>query len=145
MLRQAFRQTRDEHPFTIDAIVVLPDHLHAIWTLPESDVDYAGRWRRLKGLFTRAVEKAGVSPLRDPRGEHMLWQRRFWEHTIRDDGDFERCTDYIHFSPVKHGYVTAPSAWPYTSLHRYVRAGILPNDWGGSGRSDSGDFGEPKV
>ncbi len=144
-LRQAFRQTRIEYPFIIDAIVILPDHLHTIWSLPEGDDDYPGRWRRLKSLFTRALVKSGAPVLRDQRGEYALWQRRFWEHTIRDDNDFERCADYVHFNPVKHGYVGAPSQWAHTSLHRYVRAGVLPDDWGGSGHSVGGDFGEPMV
>jgi putative transposase len=108
LLRAAFRKTRDEHPFTIDAIVVLPEHLHAIMTLPDGDFDYSGRWRRLKGLFTRGVIAAGMSISSNDRGEYGLWQKRFWEHTVRDDGDFERCADYIHFNPVKHRLVTSP-------------------------------------
>jgi putative transposase len=141
-LRAAFRKTRSERPFVIDAIVVLPDHLHAILTLPPGDSDFSGRWRRIKSLFTRSVVAAGVSVSRDHRGEYALWQKRFWEHTIRSDGDFERCADYIHFNPVKHRLVTSPVAWPFSSLHRYVRAGVLPRDWGGDGRAEDGNFGE---
>jgi putative transposase len=141
-LRAAFRQTRDEHPFVIDSIVVLPEHLHAILTLPPDDSDYSSRWRRIKGLFTRGVVASGRSIPRSDRGEYFLWQKRFWEHTIRDDDDFERYTDYIHFNPVKHRLVTAPCAWPFSSLHRYVRAGTLPGDWGGDGRADGANFGE---
>ena len=142
LLRAAFRITRGKRPFAIDAIVILPDHLHAIMTLPPGDPDFSGRWRRIKSVFTRSVVAAGVPVSRNNRGEYSLWQRRFWEHTVRDDGDFERCADYIHFNPVKHRLVTSPGAWPFSSLHRYVRAGLLPCDWGGGGRVDDANFGE---
>jgi putative transposase len=143
LLRAAFRHARNEKPFTIDAIVILPDHLHAIWTLPEGDADFSDRWRRIKGAFTRGALARGVSAPRNHRGEYALWQRRFWEHTVRNDEDFERCANYIHFNPVKHGLVLLPVAWPYSSLHRYVRAGVLPPDWGGDGRADNtANFGE---
>jgi putative transposase len=117
LLRTAFRKTRGEQSFAIDAIVILPDHLHAIMTLPTGDSDFSGRWRRIKSAFTRGVVAAGVSVSRNHRGEYSLWQKRFWEHTIRDDGDFERCANYIHFNPVKHGLVSSPAAWPFSSLH----------------------------
>ena len=102
-LRAAFRTTRQGHPFMIDAIVVLPDHLH-VMTLPEGDADFPNRWR-IKRRFTTAVAKEGAPVARHRNGEHALWQRRFWEHTIRDDRDFETHVDYIHFNPVKHGLV----------------------------------------
>jgi putative transposase len=140
-LRGAFRATRLESPFTVDAIVILPDHLHVIMTLPEGDSDYSGRWRRIKSVFTHRVVASGTPVPHNHRGEFALWQRRFWEHTIRNDTDFERCADYIHFNPVRHGLVASPSDWPYSSLHRYVRTGILPADWGGVGQI-SGNFGE---
>ncbi|MET3906706.1 putative transposase [Bradyrhizobium sp. S3.3.6] len=140
-LRTAFRVTRAERPFTIDAIVILPDHLHVIMTLPEDDSDFSGRLRRIKGLFTHQLAASGASISRNHRGEFALWQRRFWEHTIRNESDFERCADYIHYNPVKHGLVASPIDWPYSSLHRYVRAGLLPADWGGAGQID-GRFGE---
>ncbi|MCP3369077.1 REP-associated tyrosine transposase [Bradyrhizobium cajani] len=140
-LRTAFRVTRAERPFTIDAIVILPDHLHVIMTLPEDDSDFSGRWKRLKGLFTHQLAASGVPISGNGRGEFALWQRRFWEHTIRDETDFERCTDYIHYNPVKHGLVASPIDWPHSSLHRYVRAGVLPADWGGAGEI-TGNFGE---
>jgi putative transposase len=143
-LRTAFRVTRNERPFKTDAIVVLPDHLHAMITLPPDDLDFSGRWRRLKSLFTRHVVAAGVPVERNAKGEHALWQRRFWEHTIRDDRDFARHVDYIHFNPVKHGLVRRVSDWPHSSFHRYVRDRVLPNDW--AGIVDDGkvrDFGEP--
>jgi putative transposase len=140
-LRDAFRVTRAERSFTVDAIVILPDHLHVIMTLPDADADFSGRWRRIKSHFTHRLVASGAPVPRNHRGEFALWQRRFWEHTIRDDSDFERCTDYIHFNPVKHGLAASPSDWPYTSLHRYVRAGVLPADWGGAAEIN-GNFGE---
>ena len=142
LLRAAFRETRSERPFAIDAIVILPDHLHAIMTLPPGDSDFSGRWRRIKGRFTRSIVATGMPISRDDRDRYALWQRRFWEHTIRDDTDFERCADYVHFNPVKHRLVTSPTLWPFSSLHRYVRAGVLPGDWGGDIRLDGSNFGE---
>jgi putative transposase len=142
LLRAAFRKTRSERPFSIDAIVILPEHLHVILTLPPDDPDFSNRLRRIKGRFTRSVIAAGVPISRDHRGEYSLWQKRFWEHTIRDDRDFERCVDYIHYNPVKHRLVATPSEWPYSSLHRYVRTGVLAPDWGGDGREDDRNFGE---
>ena len=129
VLRSAFRTTRIERPFTIDAIVVLPDHVHTIMTLPPQDADFAGRWRRIKSLFTRGAVAAGVTAERNRKGEYSLWQRRFWEHTIRDEEDFARHVDYVHFNPVKHGLVARVRDWPYSSFHRYVRSGLLPEDW----------------
>jgi len=142
LLRAAFRKTLSERPFVLDAIVVLPDHLHAIMTLPPGDADFSDRWRRIKGSFTRSVVAACVPISRDHRGEYSLWQKRFWEHTIRDDRDFERCADYVHFNPVKHRLVLSASDWPFSSLHRYIRAGILTRDWGGQARADGANFGE---
>jgi putative transposase len=143
-LLSAFRVARRERPFSIDAIVVLPDHLHAIFTLPPKDTDFPGRWRRIKGHFSTALTKTGLDLKRFPNGDLALWQRRFWEHTIRDDRDFERHVDYIHFNPVKHGLVQRVRNWPHSSFHRYVREALLPDDWAGdAGRDDDGDFGEP--
>lgn len=142
LLRSAFNRVRGERPFVIDAIVVLPDHLHAILTLPPGDSDFPGRWKAIKAAFTRSVVQAGSNVSRNGRGEYALWQRRFWEHTIRDERDFERCADYIHYNPVKHGLVAAPIKWPHSSLHRYVQQGLLPLDWGGGAPDNSGKFGE---
>jgi putative transposase len=142
LLRAAFRSARDRKPFAVDAIVILPDHLYAILTLPPGDSDFPGRWRAIKSAFARNVRATGMAVSRDSRGEYLLWQRRFWEHTIRDDGDFERCANYIHFNPVKHRLVSIPGEWPFSSLHRYVRAGTLPHDWGGDARANSASFGE---
>jgi putative transposase len=141
-LRAAFRDTRKERPFAIDAIVILPDHLHAILTLPEGDADFPGRWRRIKSLFTRRVVTKCVAAEPNGKGEYALWQRRFWEHTIRDEKDFARHADYIHFNPVKHGVVTCVRDWPYSSFHRYVRQGLLPSDWGGVVDTNGRGFGE---
>ncbi len=142
LLRTAFRITRHRRPFVIDAIVILPEHLHTVWTLPPGDADYSGRWRSIKGRFTREVRKAGTRLPRHASGEHALWQRRFWEHTIRDDRDLERHVEYIHYNPVKHGHVSTVADWPYSSFHRYVQQGVLPVDWARDGEPDGGKFGE---
>ncbi len=131
LLRNAFRALRAQRPFTIDAIVILPDHLHTIWTLPDGDADYSGRWKVIKSRFTHELHASGVPLTRDNRGEYHLWQRRFWEHTIRDDRDYARHVEYIHFNPVKHGYVQQVADWPYSSFHRYVQLGICERNWCG--------------
>jgi putative transposase len=141
-LRAAMRETRGLYPFTIDAVVILPDHLHIVVTLPEGDADYTNRWRLIKRRFTDAVIKSGTPVARHRNGEVALWQRRFWEHTIRDDGDFERHVDYVHFNPVRHGLVARVRDWPYSSFHDYVRRGLLTQDWGGDFGQDQGSFGE---
>jgi putative transposase len=142
LLRAAFRNTRERRSLAVDAIVILPDHLHAILSLPAGDSDFSGRWRAIKAAFTRSLVATGAAIPRDRRGEYLLWQRRFWEHTIRDDRDLERCANYVHFNPVKHRLVSVPGEWPFSSLHRYVRAGTLPRDWGGDDGADSSNFGE---
>jgi putative transposase len=143
-LRTAFRQTRTAHPFTIDAIVILPDHLHAVWTLPDGDRDFANRWRLTKASFSRAMPPGEpLSASRAAKAERGIWQRRFWEHTIRDERDLERHVDYIHFNPIKHGHVSRVSDWPYSSFHQMVRVGIYPEDWGGTvGQGADTGFGE---
>jgi len=142
-LRYAFQTTRHERPFSVDAIVILPDHLHAIWTLPAGDADYAGRWRALKSRFTHLLRYQGVPLQADARGEYRLWQRRYWEHTIRDDKDRQRHVDYIHYNPVKYGLVKRVSDWPFSSFHQFVKRGWLPLDWAGGSIIDArGDFGE---
>jgi putative transposase len=142
MLRAAFDVARCERPFAIDAVVILPDHLHALLTLPADDVDFSGRWRRIKGHFSSALIEAGTKLKRHRNGDLALWQRRFWEHTIRDEHDFARHVDYIHFNPVRHGLVPRVVDWPHSSFHRYVREGVLPEDWAGDASEGSGDFGE---
>ena len=141
-LRLAFQAARRERAFAIDAIVVLPDHLHAILTLPPGDADFSGRWRRIKGHFSAALIGTGVVLPRGADGRLSIWQRRFWEHTIRGDDDFARHVDYVHFNPVRHAYVGRVQDWPYSSFHRYVRDGILPLDWAGDTDAHGGSFGE---
>ena len=142
LLRGAFRAVRAERRFTIDAIVILPDHLHTIWTLPDGDADYSGRWRAIKSYFTRQLRASGIDLKRDHRGEYRLWQRRFWEHTIRDDRDYEHHVNYIHWNPVKHGLARRVIDWPYSSFHRYVRLGLLSRDWGSGVAESSAGYGE---
>ncbi len=161
LLREAFRTTRRDRPFRIDAMVVLPDHLHAVWSLPQGDTDFSTRWGAIKGRFSRSVREAGlnrragftppriwtgrnggVNPaLRTAKGEAGVWQRRFWEHLIRDDTDLRNHVDYCHFNPVKHGLVTNAADWPYSTFHRYVRAGKYPREWAAD-FSATADFGE---
>jgi REP-associated tyrosine transposase len=124
-LRTTFRSVMNRHPFTIDAIVIMPDHLHCIWTLPDDDSNYSTRWRLIKTGLTKKLRPAQVSKTPKPP-----WQKRYWEHTLRDQRDFNRHVDYIHFNPVKHRYVTRAVDWPYSSIHQFVRNGILPVDWG---------------
>ncbi|MBL8311351.1 MAG: transposase [Burkholderiales bacterium] len=128
-LRAAYDRVRGERPFTTDAIVVLPDHLHCVWTLPPDDADYSGRWKAIKARFTSACRRAGVVLDRDDAGACDLWQRRYWEHTIRDARDFENHVNYIHYNPVKHGHAKVPSGWSHSSFHRFVHDGLLPPDW----------------
>jgi putative transposase len=142
-LRSAFRLTRRQHPFTLDAIVVLPDHMHVIMTLPSNDFGFPIRMSLIKRRFTTAIAKTGVAVARYQNREPALWQRRFWEHTVRDEADFSRHVDYIHFNPVKHGLVTRVRDWPYSSFHRFVRLGILPEDWAGDSSEYRAGFGEP--
>lgn len=142
-LRAAFRNVRSRHPFNVDAIVMLPDHLHAIWSLPEGDADFPLRWRLVKSAFSRTLAPGEtVSPSRAAKQERGVWQRRYWEHTLRDEADFARHVDYIHFNPVKHGHVSRVSDWPYSSFHRFVQRGLYPQDWGGDPGEDEGEFGE---
>ena len=123
---------RQAHPFQIDGIVILPDHLHTLWTLPEGDDDYSLRWRQIKSAFSRRLDEGEtVSASRSRKRERGVWQRRFWEHTIRDDEDFARHLDYIHYNPVKHGHVKRVADWPYSSFHRHVQQGIYSLEWGG--------------
>ena len=125
-LLTSFSSVMQRFPFVIDAMVVLPDHLHSIWTLPEGDHDFSRRWRLIKKGFPKGARDSPGLPV---YVNGSLWQKRFWEHTIRDGQGFERHVDYIHFNPVKHGYVARASDWPYSSFHRYVREGVLPVDW----------------
>jgi putative transposase len=136
LLRYAFVDVRERFPFTLDAVCLLPEHIHCIWILPEGDADYSIRWKEIKRLFTKGyLDQVGPGDSRNPsrlsRGEAAIWQRRFWEHTIRDEEDLNRHRDYIHYNPVKHGLVQAVSAWPWSSFHRYVKLGYYQSGWGG--------------
>ena len=142
-LRAAFRAVRARRPFEIDAIVLLPDHLHCIWTLPGGDTDYSTRWRQTKSLFSkRWIEQGGgeadSTPSRQHKGERAIWQRRSFEHTCRDEIDLKRGVDYLHVNPLKHGLVSRVCDWPWSSFHRYVRLGEYSLDWG-SAREWYGD------
>ena len=146
-LREAIISTRKAYPFAIDAWVLMPDHLHCIWTLPEGDTNFTTRWAMIKRFVTKqCAEKyqrdEWLNKSRSKRKESTLWQRRFWEHVIRDEKDYQRHFDYIHFNPVKHGYVSAVKDWEYSSFHRYVENSVYPVNWGGSTNIDE-DFGEP--
>jgi putative transposase len=117
-LREAYQTIRERRPFETIAICVLPDHIHAVWALPEGDPDFSTRWNLIKGGFSRGLESRPRSQSKTLRREKGIWQRRYWEHAIRDDVDLERHVDYIHFNPVKHGHVTRIADWPHTSFHR---------------------------
>ena len=129
-LRDAITFVRRNHPFAIDAWVLLPDHIHCIWTLPPDDADFSVRWSIIKRLVSQQCrEYSGrtTSASRQKRRELSFWQRRFWEHQIRDESDFEQHVDYIHWNPVKHGYVMLAADWPYSTFHRYRRQGMYPD------------------
>ncbi len=137
LLRSAFRKVKERHPFSIEAIVILPDHLHCIWTLPKNDTDYSTRWNLLKGAFSRSLAKGeSLSKSRVKRRERGIWQRRFWEHMLRDENDFNRHLDYIHWNPVKHGYASNVVDWPHSSFHKYVKMDWYPENWGSQDKID---------
>jgi len=141
-LRSVYRTVQERRPFETIAICILPDHIHAIWALPQRDPDFSTRWNLIKGGFSRGVEARERSQSKAIRREKGIWQRRFWEHAIRDDADLERHVDYIHFNPVKHGHVSRVADWPHSSFHRFVERGLLERDWGGEMGDLSGEFGE---
>jgi len=141
-LRAAMRHVKDTHPFKLIALVVLPEHLHAIWQLPEDDTDYPVRWSLIKAGFSRRLDKTeAIGSSRLSRRERGIWQRRYWEHQIRDDTDLERHVDYIHYNPVKHGWADHAIDWPHSTLHHYIERGWLDPGWGGKD-GDEGTFGE---
>jgi putative transposase len=134
LLRSAFRYTIERYPFTIIASVILPDHLHIIWNLPPESSDYSTRWRLVKSQFSRHWHQAASqSTSRQRHGEVDIWQRRFWEHLIRDETDLSNHVDYIHYNPVKHGLVSSPAEWKYSSFLKFVQDKLYPLDWGGDG------------
>jgi putative transposase len=138
-LRDAFTRTRDRHPFRVEAMVVLPDHLHAIWRLPPGDSNCSVRWAMLKRAFSRAVPAQARSPSELRKRELGVWQRRFWEHLIRSHEDLRAHMDYIHLNPVKHGYCAAPEEWPHSTYRQWLSRGGdspasrglpgMPEDW----------------
>ncbi|HEY7246724.1 MAG TPA: transposase [Xanthobacteraceae bacterium] len=142
-LRRIYMSVQRRHPFQTLAVCILPDHLHALWLLPQGDAEFPLRWSLIKAGFSRGlplvVERSSSKTERRERG---IWQRRYWEHAIRDDADLERHVDYIHFNPVKHGHVSQVCDWPYSTFHSYVTRGLLPRDWGGRVGEISGAFGE---
>jgi len=148
-LREGIQEVRKTLPFTIEAWILLPDHLHTIWTLPENDDNFASRWAIIKrGVSERCGSLDGDeennSDSRGKRGERLIWQRRFWDHLIRDDTDFQRHLDYLHWNPMKHGYVKRVLDWPYSTFHRFVKKGVYPADWGGVNEDEINkvNFGE---
>jgi putative transposase len=141
-LRDAIRQVRRRAAFHIDAWVVLPDHMHCLWTLPAGDADFPGLWRAIKTAFSKALPaREWRSPAMTSRGERGIWQRRYWEHTIRDDRDFAAHLHYARFNPVKHGLVKHPADWPHSSFRQCVARGLHPDGWIG-GNDESLERGE---
>lgn len=146
-LRTAFRAIRAERPFHLDGLVVMPNHLHTVWTLPPDDADYAVRWSLIKRHISKSTRHLLVEPQsasQKKRRELGLWQRRFWEHQIRDEADYEKHMDYLHFNPVKHGLVDNVRDWPYSTFHRYVEMRVYPSDWASNSAADElSNCGEP--
>ena len=144
-LRSSIQEVQQTLSFKVDAWVLLPDHLHCIWTLPEGDDNYSLRWLRIKqGVSKRCnhyFDPKKQSASRKSRHESTIWQRRFWEHHIRHVQDFERCMNYVHINPLQHGYVKQVCDYPYSTFHRYVKMGVYDKDWG-SGVEVMGEFGE---
>jgi putative transposase len=142
-LHESIQKVKNITPFDEIARVILPDHIHVIWKLPEKDFDYPARWKAIKSMFTRYLVKAGEPIVKNARGEYLLWQRRYWEHTIMNDQDLQSHIDYVHYNPVKHGYVNSVNNWVHSSFHEYVRSGLLPEDWSGAVNEIVGmNFGE---
>ena len=141
--RNAYRAAHRKRPFNTVAICVLPDHVHAIWELPPNDADFSTRWSQIKSGFSRQFPASATrSPSKLNKREKGIWQRRFWEHEIRDERDLQRHVDYIHYNPVKHGHVRQLADWPWSSFHRYVARGLLPPDWAAGAEQDVGLVGE---
>jgi putative transposase len=142
-LRHAYALVQQRRPFETIAICVLPDHLHAIWSLPDNDSDFSSRWNLIKSGFSRGLAAAPSRSARQiGKREKGLWQRRYWEHVIRNETDLRRHIDYVHFNPMKHGLVSRVVDWPHSTFHQYVEREELPSDWGGDVRDIAGSFGE---
>tara|TARA_B110000211_G_C13962932_1_gene501417 strand:- start:213 stop:716 length:504 start_codon:yes stop_codon:yes gene_type:complete len=132
LLRESIRVVKLQRPFYIDAWVVLPEHLHAVLTLPDGDVDYSSRWREIKKRFSKSLPKTEfLTQTRKRKNERGIWQRRFWEHTIKNNDDYWHHVNYVHFNPLKHGLVSRVVDWPYSSFHRAVKQGVYTNNWCG--------------
>lgn len=130
LLRDVFRCVTARYPVHVDAMVVLPDHLHAVWTMPEGDADYPTRWKKIKARFSQHCRASGdPSDSKLRKGEKGIWQRRYWEHTIRDTRDYRAHVEYCWSNPVKHGLVARAVDWPYSSIHRDIEAGHVSSDW----------------
>ncbi|MFZ5661735.1 MAG: REP-associated tyrosine transposase [Pseudomonadota bacterium] len=143
VLRASVRDVRIRHPFEIVAWVTLPEHLHTVWRLPDGDADFATRWMLIKAGFSRRLPSStDIGRSRRRKREREIWQRRYWEHAIRDEDDLARHVDYTHFNPVKHGRVQRASDWPYSSLHRYIARGVHPADWATAPDEAASRFGE---
>ncbi len=137
-LRDAVRTVRRGHPFDIHGWVVLPDHLHCVVQLPEGDTDFTLRLRLIKAGFSKSLPRTEwLSAVRQRRGERGIWQRRFWEHLIKDEADYRAHMDYVHINPVKHGLVERVVDWPYSTFHRLAAEGVYPIDWAGSAGADA--------
>lgn len=141
-LRESINDTRQKSPFQIPAMVVLPDHLHMLMAMPSGEADFSSRIRQIKTGFSRRMpDSEPRSSSRKSKGERGIWQRRFWEHLIRDEDDLEQHVNYIHFNPVKHGYVSRPTDWPYSSIHRFIKHGWRSEGWGDDGFESNLDLG----
>lgn len=137
LLRAAVAKVKSTHPFMIHAWVVLPDHMHCVMELPERDSDFATRWRLIKMLFSRGISKDEYrSEIRKQRRERGIWQRRYWEHLIKNEADYRAHMDYVHINPVKHGLVKRVKDWPYSTFHKLVEQGVYPQDWSGGMEED---------
>ena len=145
-LRMAIETVRENYPFVIDAWVMMPDHLHCLWQLPDNDADYSLRWAMIKKSVTqrcgeRYYREEWMTPSKKRRNESTIWQRRYWDHLIRNEEDLNRHRDYIHYNPVKHGLVERVIDWPYSSFHRYVKQGLYAESWGNNERTDEPEQG----
>ncbi len=129
LLRKVVKQVKQRYPFYINAWVVLPEHMHTIWTLPEGDSNFSLRWRLIKsGFSTGLLKTESLSQVREAAGERGIWQRNYWEHLIKNELDYQRHFDYVHVNPLKHGLVKRVIDWPYSTFHRCVKQGMYPND-----------------
>ncbi len=144
ILRNVINHVKQQHPFQLDAMVIMPEHFHMMMTLPENDNAYAKRIMLIKSGFSRKIPKSEpINPSRIHKRERGIWQRRYWEHLIRDDTDYQRHIEYIHYNPVKHGHVNKPSEWQYSTLHKYIKLKIYDKDWGADPqKSDKQQYGE---